>query len=99
MSMDSVTSWFKPRSPQRTAARELQEARRMLLQAEQHLLHARMQADYYRDLVAFLDTVQESGVESVSDRRRACASAGLRPPACAAGLETVPVVPITPFAA
>ena len=60
MSMDSVTSWFQAEEPG-TAARELQEARRMLLQAEQHLLHARMQADYYRDTVAFTDTVQESG--------------------------------------
>jgi len=46
-----------------------QKATRLtLFQAEQRLLNAQMQADYYRGLVAFLETVQKSGVESVIDR-------------------------------
>jgi hypothetical protein len=52
------------------AEKELREMRLTLFQAERHLLEVQMHVAYYRDMVAFLEDVQASGVEQVVDNRR-----------------------------
>lgn len=92
--MRSLADRFSPPTPEKIAARELQQMRLTLFQAERRLLEAQMQVDYYRDLVAFLEDVSASGVESVVDKRRAPAAAEpVQAPRSAHGLITVPAVP------
>jgi hypothetical protein len=92
--MRSLADRFSPPTPEKIAARELQQMRLTLFQAERRLLEAQMQVDYYRELVAFLEDVSASGVESVVDKRRAPAAAEpAQAHRCAPGLITVPTVP------
>lgn len=73
--MRSFANLFNPPSPEKIAARELQNMRLTLFQAERRLLEAQMQVDYYRDLVSFLEDVSATGVEQVVDKRRASTEA------------------------
>jgi hypothetical protein len=66
-----VRSVFHPASPEKVAAKELQQMRLTLFQSERRLLNAQIQAAYYRDIVAFMEDVASSGLESVVDRRAA----------------------------
>ncbi|WP_420996818.1 hypothetical protein ACKI2N_028815 [Cupriavidus sp. 30B13] len=92
--MRSLADMFSPPTPEKIAARELQQMRLTLFQAERRLLEAQMQVDYYRDLVAFLEDVSATGVENVVDKRRAPASAEpAQGPRSAPGLVTIPTVP------
>ena len=67
---------FSQPTPEKIAARELENMRLTLFQAERRLLEAQMQVDYCRDVIAFLEDVAATGVEGVVDKRRAAA----RPP-------------------
>ncbi|MGO4327704.1 hypothetical protein AB4Z48_25740 [Cupriavidus sp. 2TAF22] len=92
--MRSLADMFSPPTPEKIAARELQQMRLTLFQAERRLLEAQMQVDYYRDLVAFLEDVSATGVENVVDKRRAPPSAEhAQGPRSAPGLVTIPAVP------
>ena len=92
--MRSLADMFSPPTPEKIAARELQQMRLTLFQAERRVLEAQMQVEYYRDLVAFLEEVTASGVESVVDKRRApVAAEHAQAPRSAPGLITVPTVP------
>ncbi|MFC4433685.1 hypothetical protein [Cupriavidus respiraculi] len=93
-------------TPERIAAREVQNMRLALYQAERRLLEAQMQVDYYRGLVGFLEDVATTGVENVVDKRREASHHAVpaieenhspqpsQPaPRVAPGLTTVPIVP------
>ncbi len=92
--MRSLASLFIAPSPEKIAAKELQDMRLALFQAERRLLEAQMQVDYYRDLVGFLEEVATAGVEQVVDKRRASEAAAAEQ-ADAAATHTVPVPPQT----
>jgi len=101
--MRLLANLFSQPTPERIAARELENMRLTLFQAERRLLEAQMQVDYYRDVIAFLEDVAATGVEGVVDKRRAAArpaqvdaAQASRP---APGLITVPTVPMVPSAA
>lgn len=72
--MRSLANLFSPPTPERIAARELQDMRLTLFQAERKLLEAQMQVAYYRDMVAFLEDVAARGVEQVVDQRHPAAT-------------------------
>lgn len=95
--MRSLASLFIAPSPEKIAAKELQDMRLALFQAERRLLEAQMQVDYYRDMVGFLEEVATAGVEQVVDKRRAseAAAAEQAERAEAAASQTVPVPPQT----
>jgi len=57
-------------TPEKQAERALTELRMGLFQAEQRVLDAQLQADYYRSRIAFCEQVSKSGIEQVSDRRK-----------------------------
>jgi hypothetical protein len=57
-------------APERLAERALHDLRMELYQAEQRVLDAQMQADYYRTRIAFCEEVLKKGIEQVSDDRR-----------------------------
>lgn len=46
--MRSLADMFSPPTPEKIAARELQQMRLTLFQAERRLLEAQMQVDYYQ---------------------------------------------------
>ncbi|MFT4510355.1 hypothetical protein [Caballeronia sp. 15711] len=46
------------------------ELRMALYQAEQRILDAQVQAEYYRSRLAFCESVLKNGIEQVSDSRR-----------------------------
>ncbi|WP_227746992.1 hypothetical protein [Paraburkholderia franconis] len=58
--------------PERLAECALRELRVELYRAEQRILDARMEADYYRTRIVFCEEVLRKGIEQVSDIRRAC---------------------------
>ncbi|ESH87893.1 MULTISPECIES: hypothetical protein [Cupriavidus] len=95
--MRSLASLFIAPSPEKIAAKELQDMRLALFQAERRLLEAQMQVDYYRDMVGFLEEVASAGVEQVVDKRRASEAAAAEHAelAEAAVSHTVPVPPQT----
>ncbi|CAN7737950.1 hypothetical protein LJR267_009128 [Paraburkholderia hospita] len=64
--------WASHRSatPERLAERALHELRVELYEAEQRVLDAKMQADYYRTRILFCEEVLKQGIERVSDVRR-----------------------------
>lgn len=68
-----MRSVFHPAGPEKVAAKALQQMRLTLFQSERRLLDAQMQVAYYRDIVAFMEDVASSGLESVVDRRGALA--------------------------
>jgi hypothetical protein len=91
---------FNAPTPERIAARELQNMRLALYQAERRLLETQMQVDYYRGLVGFLEDVAATGVENVVDKRREASQPPVADftepqpsPRVAPGLTTVPIVP------
>ena len=57
-------------APERLAEHALRELRMELYQAEQRVLDAQMQANYYRTRIAFCEEVLKKGIERVSDDRR-----------------------------
>jgi hypothetical protein len=57
-------------TPEKQAERALSELRMGLFQAEQRVLDAQMQADYYRSRIAFCEQVVKTGIEQVSDHRK-----------------------------
>ncbi|MEM5342928.1 hypothetical protein [Paraburkholderia azotifigens] len=57
-------------TPEKQAERALSELRMGLFQAEQRVLDALLQADYYRSRIAFCEQVAKAGIEQVSDRRK-----------------------------
>jgi hypothetical protein len=57
--------------PEKLAERALHELRMELYRAEQRILDAHMQADYYRTRIVFCEEVLRKGIEQVSDVRRA----------------------------
>jgi hypothetical protein len=57
-------------TPEKQAERALSELRMGLFQAEQRVLDAQLQADYYRSRIAFCEQVAKAGIELVSDRRK-----------------------------
>ncbi len=57
-------------TPEKQAERALSELRMGLFQAEQRVLDAQLQADYYRSRIAFCEQVAKTGIEQVSDRRK-----------------------------
>ncbi len=91
--MRSLASLFIAPSPEKIAAKELQDMRLALFQAERRLREAQMQVDYYRDMVGFLEEVATAGVEQVVDKRRAseAAAAEQADRTEAAASHTVPV--------
>ena len=57
-------------TPEKQAERALNELRMGLFQAEQRVLDAQMQADYYRSRITFCEQVVKTGIEQVSDHRK-----------------------------
>jgi hypothetical protein len=57
-------------TPEKQAERALHELRMGLFQAEQRLLDAQLQADYFRSHIAFCEEVLKTGIEQVSDHRK-----------------------------
>jgi hypothetical protein len=52
------------------AQKAMPELRMALYQAEQRILDAQVQAEYYRFRLAFCESVLKNGIEQVSDLRR-----------------------------
>ncbi|CAN0625177.1 conserved protein of unknown function [Burkholderia multivorans] len=50
-------------TPEKTAASMLVSARMELFSAEQRVIDAKLQADYWRTRVSFLEEVQRQGIE------------------------------------
>ena len=57
-------------TPEKQAERALTELRMGLFQAEQRVLDAQLQADYYRSRIAFCEQVVKAGIEQVYDHRK-----------------------------
>ena len=80
-----ITNWaiHNAPTPEKQADKALGEMRLLHFQAEQRVLDAQLQADYYRARLAFLEEVTKRGIEHVSDQRKAQqeTSQALRPPA------------------
>ncbi|PYE20340.1 hypothetical protein [Paraburkholderia silvatlantica] len=57
-------------TPEKQAQRALGELRMALFQAEQRVLDAQLQAEYYRTRIAFCEEVLKAGIEQVSDVRK-----------------------------
>ncbi|MFD1560947.1 hypothetical protein ACFSHT_35770 [Paraburkholderia silviterrae] len=57
-------------TPEKQAERGLGELRMALFQAEQRVLDAQLQAEYYRMRIAFCEEVLKAGIEQVSDQRK-----------------------------
>ncbi|QQC67964.1 hypothetical protein [Paraburkholderia ginsengisoli] len=57
-------------TPEKQAEKALRELRLELFQAEQRILDAQMQADYYRSRIAFCEDVIKNGIEQVTDQRK-----------------------------
>lgn len=72
MLLQWLIRWASHRSsaPERLAERALHELRMELYQAEQRLLDAHMQADYYRARIVFCEAILKKGIVQVSDERR-----------------------------
>src|SRR5471030_1798712 len=56
-------------TPEKHAEKAMHELRLQLFQAEQRVLDAQMQVDYYRARLAFFENVARMGIERVSDLR------------------------------
>ena len=56
--------------PETLAERALGELRMALFQAEQRVLDAESQAEYYRMRIVFCEEVLKTGIEQVSDQRK-----------------------------
>ena len=56
-------------TPEKQAEKAMDELRLQLFQAEQRVLDAQMQVDYYRARLAFFEHVARLGIERVSDLR------------------------------
>ena len=57
-------------TPERQAERALGDLRMALFQAEQRVMDAQLQAEYYRSRIAFCEEVVKTGIEQVSDQRK-----------------------------
>jgi hypothetical protein len=57
-------------TPEKQAERALGELRMALFQAEQRVLDAQLQAEYYRMRITFCEEVLKVGIEQVADRRK-----------------------------
>lgn len=67
-----ITNWavHNAPTPEKRADKALRELRLELFQAEQRILDAQMQADYYRARIAFCEDVIKNGIERVTDQRK-----------------------------
>jgi hypothetical protein len=57
-------------TPEKQAERAMGELRMALFQAEQRVMDAQLQAEYYRSRIAFCEEVVKAGIEQVSDQRK-----------------------------
>jgi hypothetical protein len=57
-------------TPEKQAERAVNDLRMEMFQAEQRIIDAQMQADYYRARLALCEEVIKNGVEQVADRRK-----------------------------
>jgi hypothetical protein len=57
-------------TPEYQAEKSLRELRLELFRAEQRILDAQIQADYYRARLAFCEEVIKNGIEQVADQRK-----------------------------
>jgi hypothetical protein len=57
-------------TPEKQAERAIGELRIALFQAEQRVMDAQLQAEYYRSRIAFYEEVVKAGIEQVSDQRK-----------------------------
>ena len=57
-------------TPEKQAERALGELRMALFHAEQRVLDAQLQAEYYRMRITFCEAVLKAGIEQVSDQRK-----------------------------
>lgn len=67
-----IANWAARHAPtvEQQAQRAMPELRMALYQAEQRILDAQVQAEYYRSRLAFCESVLKNGIEQVSDLRR-----------------------------
>jgi len=67
-----IASWAARYAPtvEQQAQKAMPELRMALYQAEQRILDAQVQAEYYRSRLAFCESVLKNGIEQVSDLRR-----------------------------
>jgi hypothetical protein len=67
-----IAKWVEGNAPtpEKRAEKAMTALRLELFHAEQRILDAQMQADYYRTRLAFCEEVLKSGIEQVFDRRR-----------------------------
>jgi hypothetical protein len=67
-----IANWAARYAPtvEQQAEKALPELRLELFHAEQRILDAQVQADYYRARLAFCESVLKNGIEHVSDQRK-----------------------------
>ncbi len=67
-----IANWAARYAPtvEQQAQKAMPELRMALYQAEQRILDAQVQAEYYRSRLAFCESVLKNGIEQVSDLRR-----------------------------
>jgi hypothetical protein len=67
-----IVNWAARHAPtvEQHAHKAMPELRMALFQAEQRILDAQVQAEYYRSRLAFCESVLKNGIEQVSDLRR-----------------------------
>ena len=64
--------------PEKQAERALGDLRMALFQAEQRVMDAQLQAEYYRSRIVFCEEVMKTGIEQVSDLRKGQRETGTR---------------------
>lgn len=67
-----IVNWGARYAPtvEQQAQKAMPELRMALFQAEQRILDAQVQAEYYRSRLTFCESVLQNGIEQVSDSRR-----------------------------
>jgi hypothetical protein len=67
-----IANWAVRHAPtvEQHAQKAMPELRMALFQAEQRILDAQVQAEYYRSRLTFCESVLKNGIEQVSDLRR-----------------------------
>ncbi len=67
-----IANWAARCAPtvEQQAQKAMPELRMALYQAEQRILDAQVQAEYYRSRLVFCESVLKNGIEQVSDLRR-----------------------------
>ncbi len=67
--IENLAARYAPTVEQQ-AQKAMPELRIALYQAEQRILDAQVQAEYYRSRLAFCESVLKNGIEQVGDSRR-----------------------------